>query len=173
MSVNVSAKDHADEHLGEHLARWVATAEVPAHLLTIELTESAVMTDAVAGTRALQALRSLGIRVSLDDFGTGYSSLTYLASISLDELKIVRSFLWQGAGDEGSVVVRSVVVLGKQLGLTVMAEGVESLPDCRRLASFGCDQIQGFALCRTLPPAGLERWVRSRVRPGEHRAGQR
>ncbi len=172
VSVNVSAKDLADEHLGEHLGRWLATAGVPAHLLTVELTESAVMADAVAGTRALRGLRSLGIRVSLDDFGTGYSSLAYLASIPLDELKIDRSFLCQ-AGDAGSVVVRSVVALGKQLGLTVVAEGVESLPDCRRLAGFGCDQIQGFALCRPLPPVDLERWVRRRVQPVEHRAGLR
>lgn len=159
VAVNVSAKDLTNERLGEHLARWLATAGIPAHMLTIELTESAVMADSMAGTRALAALRALGVRVSLDDFGTGYSSLAYLTSIPLDEMKIDRSFLLQGMGDEGAVVVRSVIGLGKQLGLTVVAEGVESPSDYDRLVGYGCDQVQGYALCAPLPPVDLQHWV--------------
>jgi EAL domain-containing protein (putative c-di-GMP-specific phosphodiesterase class I) len=100
----------------------------------------------------LERLRSMGVRVSIDDFGTGYSSLSYLKQLPVDELKIDRSFVGSMTVDETqAVIVRSIIDLGHNLGLRVVAEGLEDEPTLRRLAALGCDLAQGYYLGRPAP----------------------
>lgn len=163
VSVNASARDLVDKDFPDRVAGWLSEAGVPADRLVVELTESALMSDRVAGVATLQRLRSMGVKVSLDDFGTGYSSLAYLESLPLDEVKIDRSFLLRGMTDPEAFVVRSIIGLGHHLGLTVVAEGVEADSAPGWLASMGCDQLQGFVYAPPLPPEGLRSWLARRA----------
>ena len=127
----------------------------PAHL-EIEITESAMMLDEVKTLRALEELRSIGVRISLDDFGTGFSSLSYVHRFPVDVLKIDRSFVVNIENDEGSrAIAMAVIALGHQLGLKVVGEGVENQYQERFLLDNGCDEMQGYLYSRPLPAAGI------------------
>ena len=130
------------------------------HLLTLELTETAVMTDRELALTVLQALDSMAVSLSIDDFGTGYSSMSYLKTLPVKELKIDRSFVMGMADDpDSAVIVRSAVDLGHNLGMTVVAEGVQDGRAQRKLADMGCDLVQGYHICRPLPAGELELWI--------------
>jgi EAL domain-containing protein (putative c-di-GMP-specific phosphodiesterase class I) len=126
----------------------------------IEITESAIMDDPNHAIETLDRLHALGIRLSIDDFGTGYSSLSYLKRMPVDELKIDKSFV-MGMFDhkDDETIVRSTIDLGHNMGLKVVAEGVESEAMLLRLKDLRCDLAQGFHLSRPLPPAKLEAWL--------------
>ena len=125
--------------------------------LELEITESMVMDDAEHATRSLHALREMGIRIAIDDFGTGFSSLSYLARLPVDTLKIDRSFiLGMDSGAQGAALVATIINLGHSLGLTVVAEGVETPEQSRHLALLGCDEIQGYLLSRPVPAGVFE-----------------
>jgi diguanylate cyclase (GGDEF)-like protein/PAS domain S-box-containing protein len=142
-SVNLSVRNLYDPQLVEWVRATLADLEVPEGTLCFELTESHLMDDPSVAMEVLQQLRDVGVRLSVDDFGTGYSSLAYLRELPIDEVKIDRSFV--GDLERGDArIVRSVVDLGHNLGLHVVAEGVESATTLDRLRDIGCDSAQGF-----------------------------
>jgi EAL domain-containing protein (putative c-di-GMP-specific phosphodiesterase class I) len=131
--------------------RLLAEHRVPAELLRLEVTESAVMGDAARCMEVLQRLHDLGVRLSIDDFGTGYSSMAYLRRLPVDELKIDRSFvLGMTTTQQDAVLVRTAIDLGHNLGLTVVAEGVEGAEHVHALRALGCDIAQGYHYARPM-----------------------
>lgn len=170
MAVNLSARDLADPSFSAQIGDWLATAAVPASALTLELTEASAIADRDLGISNLTQLRSRGIRTSLDDFGSGYSSLAYLSELPLDEMKLDQGFLTGQHGTD-SFVLRSVIDIGHHLGLTVVAEGVETPEDLARLGSLGADVAQGYLLAepmfgeefltllRAWPTTGAPAWI--------------
>jgi EAL domain-containing protein (putative c-di-GMP-specific phosphodiesterase class I) len=162
VSVNLSARNLLDVNLpdtvGELLAKW----EVPPSLLELEITESTILADPIRAMHVLSRLSGMGVRLAIDDFGTGYSSLAYLKRLPVDELKIDKSFVQGMQEDENdAVIVRSTIDLGRNLGLKVVAEGVETNEAWRQLAALGCDVAQGYYLSRPVPAAELAAWLRA------------
>ena len=152
VSVNLTSRDLLDRTLPGFVADEVRRQNIPARLLCFEVTETSVIADIDAAIANLAALRQLGCRTSVDDFGTGHASLRYLQRLPLDEAKIDRSFVEQlasNASDEA--IVRSMTVLFHELGLEVVAEGVEDELTMGLLASFGCDVLQGFFISPARP----------------------
>jgi EAL domain-containing protein (putative c-di-GMP-specific phosphodiesterase class I) len=134
--------------------------------LELEITESWVISDLRGAAGKLQQLRNLGIGVALDDFGTGYAAFDYLQELPLDTLKIDRSFVQRlDRPDANPSTVRAMTILGRQLGLKTVAEGVESEEQVRRLGEIGCDLMQGFLLGRPLTPEAASELHRTQKRP--------
>ena len=172
MCVNVSARDLQNEAgLVAQVSAALAAAELPAGMLCLEITESALMEDPLSAQSTLRKLRELGIATSIDDYGTGYSSLAYIKQLPVNELKIDRAFVSGMEADRrNAAIVRSTIELGHNLGLTVVAEGVETDHELTELRRFGCDEAQGFFFARPMPAPALERWLTgARDKP----AGQR
>ena len=160
MSVNVSARDLHHPGLVEGVAGLLRAYGLPADQLQIEITESALMTDPPAAVAAVHRLNRLGVGLSLDDFGTGYSSLRHLRRLPLSEVKVDRSFVLGMAADpHDAAVARAVVRLGHELGLRVVAEGVEDDRTRRMLVEAGCDLAQGWLFARPMPGAALPGWL--------------
>jgi len=157
VAVNVSARDVSDRELPAKVERWLQSAGVPGTALVLEVTERTVMTERAARSGVLQRLREHGVQVSLDDFGTGYSSLAYLESLPVDEIKIDRQFLALGRSRRS--VIRSIIALGHDLDMRVVAEGVETAEHADWLARMGCDEVQGFYFSRPLPADELAIWA--------------
>jgi EAL domain-containing protein (putative c-di-GMP-specific phosphodiesterase class I) len=129
---------------------------LPTSAVTLELTESVVMSDPRTAVAAMARLRELGMQVSIDDFGTGYSSLAYLRELPVDELKIDRAFIARvELTSEDLAVVRTIVELGRILGLRVVAEGIENQAQLDALRGLHCTLGQGYHLCRPTDPAAL------------------
>jgi diguanylate cyclase (GGDEF)-like protein len=161
MCVNISARDL---RLGSELVNFVSAAlqaaELPAGMLCLEITESALMEDPMSAQSALRKLRELGVATSIDDYGTGYSSLAYIKQLPVNELKIDRAFVSGMEADRrNAAIVHSTIELGHNLGLTVVAEGVETDHELAELRRFGCDEAQGFLFSRPMSAAALERWL--------------
>jgi diguanylate cyclase len=134
--------------------------------LELEITENILLTDPARAGLVLDRLGSLGVTVAIDDFGSGYSSLNYLRRLPVDVLKIDKSFVMNMATNEhDAVIVRSTIDLGHNLGLRVVAEGVESREVWDRLGALGCDTAQGFYLSRPIPAAALDDWLEGRPKP--------
>jgi diguanylate cyclase (GGDEF)-like protein len=151
VAVNLSTRCLLDAGLPEMVARLLAQHGVPARLLRLEVTESAVMGDAARCMEVLQRLHDLGVKLSIDDFGTGYSSMAYLRRLPVDELKIDRSFvLGMTTTAHDAVLVRTAIDLGHNLGLTVVAEGVEGAEHVSALRDLGCDIAQGYHFARPM-----------------------
>ncbi|MCZ7528107.1 MAG: EAL domain-containing protein [Acidimicrobiia bacterium] len=145
ISVNLSARQLAQPDLPDQVARALGLAGADPRFLCLEITESALMDDVDTTIGAIQELKALGVRLSVDDFGTGYSSLGYLKRFPVDSVKVDRSFVdGLGTDPEDSAIVAAVVSLGRALGLTVVAEGVETEEQLSELMELGCDQAQGF-----------------------------
>jgi diguanylate cyclase (GGDEF)-like protein len=156
VAVNLSTRCLLDAGLPDLVQRLLAEHRVPASLLRLEVTESAVMGDAARCMEVLQRLHDLGVRLSIDDFGTGYSSMAHLRRLPVDELKIDRSFvLGMCTTQQDAVLVRTAIDLGHNLGLTVVAEGVEGEEHVDALRSLGCDIAQGYHFARPMPAAQL------------------
>ena len=163
IAVNLAAANILDAALPDAVAERLAHHGVPGERLTCELSEHTVMADPRRAGEVLDRLRALGVRLSLDDFGTGHSSLSYLKRLPLDELKIDRGFVSGIVGDESdALIVRSTIDLARNLGLEVVAEGVEGADVLHRLRSLRCHEAQGFHFSRPLPPAALVEWLASR-----------
>ncbi len=138
--------------LAELLAEW----RVDAHLVSLEITESAIMIDPDKALRVVQRIANMGFHLSIDDFGTGYSSLAYLSRLPVRELKIDRSFVSQLIDRrEDATIVQSTIDLAHNLGLKVVAEGAESLALLTRLREMGCDHAQGYFIGRPMSAANL------------------
>jgi EAL domain-containing protein (putative c-di-GMP-specific phosphodiesterase class I) len=160
-AVNLSVKSLHDADLANVLGLLLERWQTHASCLTLELTESALMADPDTAMTVLKRVDDLGCRLSLDDFGTGYSSLAYLQRLPIDELKIDRSFVAAMTDDDNAaVVVRSVIKLANSLGLTVVAEGVESEDAFVWLRALGCDQMQGYYLGQGMTSEDLLAWLR-------------
>jgi diguanylate cyclase (GGDEF)-like protein len=161
LSVNISAQDLLDEDLPGYIATLLANAEVEPQALCLEITESSVMKDEQQGHAMLSRLKGIGLRLAVDDFGTGYSSLSQLKRMPVDELKIDKSFVLNlDLSDDDAVIVHSTIELGHNMGLEVVAEGVETREAVMLLESFGCDLIQGFLLGKPMAATELAVWAR-------------
>jgi len=164
IAVNLSARNLLDEHLADQVAELLGDHGVPGALLGLEVTESAIMIDPVRARQTLEQLSALGVRISIDDFGAGYTSLSQLTTLPVDELKIDRSFVTSMVSDPGNaMIVQSVIDLGHNLNLTLVAEGVETEEALTALASLDCDVAQGYHICRPLPPAAFDEWRAERT----------
>ena len=160
VAVNISARSLLDPRFPARVRELLDAHDVAPYLLCLELTETAVMTDYDLALVVLQALDTMGVSLSIDDFGTGYSSMSYLKTLPVKELKIDRSFVMAMANDpDSAVIVRSTIDLAHDLGMTVVAEGVEDRITRNDLAALGCDLVQGFEICRPVPAAELELWM--------------
>ena len=160
ISVNVSARELIQSTLPEIFGELLTRHGVPAHAIWIEVTESAIMDDPNHAIETLDRLHAMGIRISIDDFGTGYSSLTYLKRMPVDELKIDKSFVMgMSTHKDDETIVRSTINLGHNMGLKVVAEGVETEEMLEQLRVLGCDLAQGYHISRPLPPEKLETWL--------------
>jgi diguanylate cyclase (GGDEF)-like protein len=160
VSVNVSARELIQSTLPEMFQSMLEKYGVPAEWIWVEITESAILDDPDHAIETLERLRALGIRISIDDFGTGYSSLSYLKRMPVDELKIDKSFVMGMANHkDDETIVRSTIDLGHNMGLKVVAEGVETEEMLEQLKEMRCDLVQGYHLSRPLPPAKLALWL--------------
>lgn len=163
VAVNLSTRSLHDTDLLERVAGLLQWHGVPAHRLTLEVTEGAVMADPTRAVGLLHDLRKLGVRLSVDDFGTGYSSLSYLQRLPVQEVKIDRSFVAAfDTAPENFAIVRAIIDLGRHLGLEVVAEGVEDEATWDVLAGLGCDLVQGWHLARAMPIDELLPWLTER-----------
>ena len=160
VAVNLTMEDAQDPTLADRLAELLTTLELPARALEIELTEDTAITDPVAIEETVRRLNTLGARIAIDDFGTGYATLTYLQRLPVHRLKTDRSFV-QGLSSRSAdaAIVRSAIELGHELGLLVIAEGVEDEVTWQRLRELGCDGIQGYWFARPMPFRDLGRWL--------------
>jgi EAL domain-containing protein (putative c-di-GMP-specific phosphodiesterase class I) len=161
ISVNLSTRDLMDQQLPSKLVEILKRYDVPASGFCLEITESAIMDDPQRALRTLVALSLHDFKLSIDDFGTGYSSLAYLKRLPVNELKIDKSFvLGMCSSPDDEKIVRSTIDLAHNLGLSVVAEGVENLDVYRKLAGLECDEGQGYHMSRPLPVADFETWAR-------------
>jgi diguanylate cyclase (GGDEF)-like protein/PAS domain S-box-containing protein len=164
VAVNLSTRNLLDNELPAQIATLLARHSVDSSRLELEITESTMLEDPARTKTILERLSAMGIRLSIDDFGTGYSSLSYLKRLPVDEIKIDRSFVMNMVDDEDdATIVRSTIDLGRNLGLEVVAEGVESGPIWDRLSALGCTVAQGYFLSRPLPADELTPWLERRA----------
>jgi len=163
IAVNLSAKQFQDNGLLEKVRMALAHSGLPAHRLELEITESMMMHQPDKAAATMRALRQLGVHLAVDDFGTGYSSLGYLSRFPIQCLKIDRSFVQNvSTCDADSTIARSIISLGKSLGLTVVAEGVETHEQLAFLHRHGCHIAQGYLLGRPVTAAQFIEWLRNR-----------
>ncbi|MGB9185316.1 MAG: EAL domain-containing protein [Solirubrobacteraceae bacterium] len=162
VAVNLSVRNLLDRDLPKEIERLLATYSLPPEALQLEITESMIMSDPDRALATVTRLSDLGVRMSVDDFGTGYSSLANLRRLPIDELKIDRSFVSPMLRDESDlIIVRSTINLGHDLGLKIIAEGVEDGATLEQLALLGCDLAQGYHLSRPMPADAFGTWLRN------------
>jgi EAL domain-containing protein (putative c-di-GMP-specific phosphodiesterase class I) len=162
--VNISVHDLLDPQFPAEIREQLRTAGIPEDRLVLEVTEGAIMADPGHARLVLSELHQTGVQVALDDFGTGYSSLTHLRQLPVNEIKIDRSFVGQMLKEESDlVIVESIIGLAHNLGLRVVAEGVETYESWKRLADLRCDSAQGLLISPGVPITALvswhERWI--------------
>lgn len=161
MAMNLSARNLLDDRIVLDLKRLLREYDLPGHLVELEITESTIMADPSRAEAALARINRLGVRLSVDDFGTGYSSLAYLKRLPVQTLKIDSSFVRSMLNDEqDEIIVNSTIHLAHNLGLRVVAEGVETPAVYQKLVDLGCDEAQGFYMGRPLPAPEAERWLK-------------
>jgi diguanylate cyclase (GGDEF)-like protein len=164
VSVNLSARTLLDPRFPGLVERMLDDYGVPADQITFEIAEAGMLGDTERALPTLVRLRDIGVRLSVDDFGTGASSLSYLRRLPVHEVKIDQSFVQGMATDSGDLaIVRAVIGLSREFGLTVVAEGVESERTLRLLEEMGCETGQGFLFSRPLPYARLEAWLKAQT----------
>ncbi len=160
IAVNISAVDLVDMTLPTYVAELMSEYEANGDALTLEVTESAVMSEPESALKALNTLQRMGIALSIDDFGTGYSSMAQLKKMPVDELKIDKAFVLDLANNEDDqVMVRTLIALAQNLGLNTVAEGVEDNQSLSLLTDMGCTKAQGFHLSRPLPAKDFTDWL--------------
>jgi EAL domain-containing protein (putative c-di-GMP-specific phosphodiesterase class I) len=159
MSVNVSARQLGDPRLAEMIGELLAESGLDPALLTLEITESGLITDSPSAHRNLELLHGQGVRLSIDDFGTGHAGFAYLKDFPVDELKIDGSFVsGLGVSAEDTAIVASCIDIGHAMGMSVVAEGIETREQLERLTEMGCDIIQGYFYSMPLADEALESW---------------
>ncbi len=161
LAVNISSHSLLDLDFPEVLTGILAAQDFPPDSLILEITETTIMADPKRSLDILHRLTDMGIKLSIDDFGTGYSSLEYLKRLPVRELKIDKSFVMDMLKDESdATIVNAIIQLGHNLGLEVVAEGVESQETLDKLKVMGCDLLQGFHICRPLPQEHFITWAK-------------
>ncbi len=171
IAVNLSASCLVDANLPDQVVAMLADRGIPPTALQLEITEKFLMADRDRARTILTQLREAGVQISIDDFGTGYSSLSYLRDLPVDELKLDRSFIVPMTGDaRAAALVASTIDLAHSLDLRMVAEGVDTQDAYTALKDLGCDQAQGYHMCRPIPAADLDHWLRTRS-AGETHAG--
>jgi diguanylate cyclase (GGDEF)-like protein/PAS domain S-box-containing protein len=160
MAVNLSMRDLQDPGMPDTVASLLDTWGVSSALLKLEITESTLMADPAQAMEIVRRLSAMGVRIAIDDFGTGYSSLAYLKRLAVHELKVDQSFVRHVVTDSHDVaIVRSTINLAHELGLEVVAEGIEDQPTWDLLAKLGCDTAQGYFISKPMPAAQLDTWL--------------
>jgi EAL domain-containing protein (putative c-di-GMP-specific phosphodiesterase class I) len=159
VSVNVTARQVANLDLPDQIVEALALYSLPGEALVIEVTESCLMGDAARTRTVLSRLREAGVGLSIDDFGTGYSSFTHLRDLPMSEIKIDRSFVTTATrSSANAAIVKSTIELAHNLGLEVVAEGVETQPCLDLLTDMGCDLVQGYLFAKAMPAGDLPTW---------------
>lgn len=152
MSVNFSSTDFAAEHFLDHVYRILSESDVPAQQIKLEITERLLIQQPDNAKETLEMCHKAGMGIAIDDFGTGYSSLSYLYYFPIDTLKIDQSFVRAMRRDAKSLeLVKSIIGLGKNMNMTIIAEGVEELEEGQILRSLGCNSAQGYFFAKPLP----------------------
>jgi diguanylate cyclase (GGDEF)-like protein len=159
VAVNLSSRTLQDQRLPQRIAAMLDAYDAPPFCLSLEITENILMSDPVRSMDCLKRLHEMGVRLVIDDFGTGYSSLSYLRRLPVDELKIDRSFVAALTSGQDDVIVRSTIDLAHNLGMTVVAEGVESEDVQLRLQAMGCDVVQGTFVCAPRRAGDMRKWM--------------
>ncbi len=172
VSVNVAPRQLLDPRLPDRVESLLDRCKLEPHRLILEITEGALMKDPAAATVGLRRLSDLGVRLAVDDFGTGYSSLAYLQQFPVDMLKIDMSFVNDILTRSGSLLVRAIVQIAHTLGLTPVAEGVESAAQSDALGACGCDLVQGFHLGRPVDAASTRALIIRAASPSRSSAGE-
>lgn len=166
MSVNISARQFQRSEVADQVGRALSTYGLPPEQLVVELTETSFLHSASATEQELCRLRAQGVRIAIDDFGTGYSSLSYIREMSLDFLKIDRSFIQSiTESQKDRNLVKAMVDMSHAMGLDVVAEGVESQADLQVLQALGCDQAQGYHIAHPMPARAFRAWAASYTAP--------
>ncbi len=169
ISVNLSVRSLQDRKLPGQVEKLIERYNVDPKRVILEITESAIMSDPLSARRVMRRLSNMGFHLSIDDFGTGYSSLAYLKQLPVDEIKIDKSFVTRMDQDENdAVIVRATIDLAHNLGLKVVAEGVENTDVWDLLEMLGCDVIQGYYIRKPLAAVDLTKWIQSRSWEQEH-----
>lgn len=159
MAINLSAQDLYNPHLLDRVQGLFSTWGLPPELIQFELTESTLMAEPATALDTVRRLKDAGVQLYVDDFGTGYSGLSYLQRLPLDGIKIDQSFVMpMVCNSDSAVIVSSTIELGHNLGLNVIAEGVENESILQRLGALGCDVAQGYLIGRPMPVAALQAW---------------
>jgi len=172
VAVNLSPRNLVDLHLPDEIASMLGRFNLPPSSLLLEITENTLMTDPNRAIDVLARLSAIGVGLSIDDFGTGHSSLSYLKRLPVQELKIDRSFVMNMTTEPNdAIIVRSTIELSHNLGLRVVAEGVETEQAWNQLAALGCDVGQGFYLGEPMPPEEVTEWLAGRVSGNGHIGG--
>ena len=161
--MNLSARDLQDEYLPYYILQILNEHDIPPARLTLEITENMVMANVQHAISVLECLRDIGVRISMDDFGTGHSSLAQIKNMPLHELKIDKSFITTLMSDhQNKAIVRTTIDLAHNMGLTVVAEGIEDEDTLRQLSELGCEQAQGFFMSKPVASDDLIRWLVTR-----------
>ncbi|GAB4513473.1 MAG: hypothetical protein Tsb0026_18190 [Sulfuricaulis sp.] len=169
VAVNISARNLLDSELPDDVARLLTRHRITPDYLELEITESAIVADPERALDILTKLHEHGVRISIDDFGTGYSSLAHLKRLPVSNLKIDASFVSDMTDNENdAIIVRSTVDLSHNLGLNVIAEGVENRETLDILQILDCDYAQGFFICRPIPTADVTEWLRQHTPKARH-----
>jgi EAL domain-containing protein (putative c-di-GMP-specific phosphodiesterase class I) len=163
VSINAAARQFSHSSLASLIIKQLELHDLPPSLIDIEVTESGIMVDDEDTRWNLAALQRIGVKLYIDDFGTGYASLSQLQRLRMDGLKVDRSFTSALSGTaEGAVFYRAIISMARALGMTVVAEGVESEAEWKILKELGCDEIQGFLMSRPLPANRIPQLLRER-----------
>ena len=164
VAVNLAMRSLLDADLPEMVAGLLGQLGIPPGHLTLEVTESSIMADPARTITTLEGLAEKGMRISVDDFGTGYSSLAYLQRLPVHEVKVDKSFVFRMASDQNdAMIVQSIIKLGHNLNLSVVAEGVEDQISWDRLRAMSCDVAQGYYLSKPVPAFEVTRWLNERL----------
>jgi len=160
MSVNLSGKQVARPRLVSEIRQVLEETRIDPKYLKLEITESAVMENAETAVQLLRRLKALGVQLSIDDFGTGYSSLGYLHRFPVNTLKIDRSFVGRiGEAAENIEIVRTIISLAENMGMEVVAEGVETLSQLAQLRKLNCQYGQGYLFSRPVDAESVSTWI--------------
>ena len=164
MAVNLSPRQFTDPELVSNIVHVLEETGIPPELLELEITESTMMRDVEHALAKLSAIRQLGVRLAIDDFGTGYSSLSQLKRFPIDTLKVDRSFIRDiPTNAEDIAITEAIIAMGRSLGVTVVAEGVETAEQQAFLSTRACHEMQGFFFSRPAPPEDFVELLRTHV----------
>ena len=164
MAVNLSPRQFLDDNLLTDIDEALASTGMPAHLLQLEITESMVMRNVDRAIKVLDEIQSRGVRLAIDDFGTGYSSMSLMKQFPIDTIKIDRSFVRDLENStQDRAIAKAIINMGKALGLTVVAEGVETTEQDAFLRSHECDELQGYLFSKPVPAAMVPSLLRPAI----------